>query len=74
MTMVQSSEELIPTRWWQEQPELTNLAPHLARKLIAAGYRTADDIRNAGHEKIRDVDGIGKVGFEEICEWLRSLD
>jgi hypothetical protein len=64
-----------PRWWWDELPnELDGLPEHIARKLVAAGITSADQVRSAGPGKLREVDGIGNVAFADIKQWLRDLD
>lgn len=61
--------------WWQEQrEELTELSDHILNRLIGAGFNTIQDVRNAGPDRLREINGIGNVALEEIRCWLRRLD
>lgn len=71
-TMADKAARINNERWWRN--ELHALNPHLAAKLVDAGFSTADDLRKAGPMKILAAKGIGKVGLEEVREWLCSLD
>lgn len=67
--------ELRPSSWWTEQPaEVTELPDHIALRLVRAGYHTAQQIRDAGPDKLRTIKGIGPVAVTEISIWLRRLD
>jgi NAD-dependent DNA ligase len=50
------------------------LPEHIVDKLVAAGFNTVEDVRAADPKKIRLIEGIGRVAFEEIKTWLQSLD
>jgi uroporphyrinogen-III synthase len=67
-------EPIRAARWWRDEGEFVGLSWHLVDKLHAAGYKTADDLRRAGAQKILEADGIGKVALEEIKTWLCALD
>ena len=64
-----------PDPWRKEQPEeIAELSEHILNRLIGAGFKTVADVRSAGHDKLREIDGIGDVALAEIMNWLRRLD
>ena len=67
--------ELRPSDWWKEQPEeMMALSAHIVDKLANAGITTIGQVREAGPDKLLEIEGIGKVALEEIKTWLRWLD
>jgi ERCC4-type nuclease len=70
-----AKQEFRPREWWKEPPEEINgISPHIIERLVAAGINDIQSVRDAGPTKLLEVEGIGKVAFEEIRTWLRSLD
>jgi len=68
-------ERLRPDHWWQDRPEeVTELSEHILNRLIGAGFHTVAEVRDAGPERLRQIEGIGNVALEEIKNWLRRLD
>jgi hypothetical protein len=63
-------------RWWQDTPhELDGLKKGVIKKMVSAGYLTPQQIREAGPQKLlKEVEGLGKKGLDDIKIWLRSLD
>lgn len=75
MTQITTHHDIRPRDWWKRQPpELGELSGHIVRKLADADITTVEQVREAGPDKLLEIDGIGKVALEEIKEWLRSLD
>jgi hypothetical protein len=62
--------------WWYDTPhELEGLQKGVIKKLVRAGLTTAQQVRDAGPERLlKDVDGLGKKGLDDVKTWLRSLD
>lgn len=71
----QKLNELKPRDWWRVPPEGTpTLSQHIVDKLVAAGISTVEAVKEAGPDKLMQIDGIGKVAMAEIREWLCALD
>jgi hypothetical protein len=64
--------------WWkpgalEHRPELA-LPPRVLAILDNAGITTVEQLKAAGPARLRDLEGIGKLGFDQIVELLRALD
>jgi len=64
--------------WWKEgalehRPELA-LPPRVLTILDNAGITTVEQLKAAGPARLREMEGIGKLGFDQIVELLRALD
>jgi hypothetical protein len=64
--------------WWQEdtldQRSQLALPPRVLAALDNAGIRTVEELKAAGPHRLRKLDGIGKLAFDQIIELLRALD
>jgi hypothetical protein len=64
--------------WWHEsaldQPNAMALPPRVLHRLDKAGIHTVEQLKAAGPHKLRNLDGIGKLAFDQIIELLRALD
>jgi hypothetical protein len=64
--------------WWQEDTldrssDLV-LPTRVIRVLENAGITTVEQLKAAGPHRLRELAGIGKLGFEQIIGLLRALD
>ena len=64
--------------WWKEgalehRPELA-LPTRVLAILDNAGITTVEQLKAAGPTRLRELEGIGKLGFDQIVELLRALD
>jgi len=64
--------------WWKEgaleKPSEFELSTRVLAALDSAGIRTIEELKQAGPRKLRELEGIGKGGFEQIVTLLRALD
>ena len=64
--------------WWKENALGTRSDLELPTRVLVAlenaGITTVEQLRAAGPHKLRDLDGLGKLGFEQIVTLLRALD
>lgn len=64
--------------WWKadalDRRSELELPPRVLHVLDSAGIRTVEDLKAAGPHKLRKLDGIGKLGFEQIVALLRAFD
>jgi hypothetical protein len=64
--------------WWEEealgQRNVMQLPTHVLRILDNAGIRTVEQLKAAGPIKLRELEGIGKLAFDQIVQLLRALD
>ena len=59
--------------YFQEELSLDDvkeLTPHQLELLKGAGYRTAEEVLNAGREKLRQISGLGPKTTEKLLEVL----
>jgi DNA-directed RNA polymerase alpha subunit len=63
--------------WWKEDAldhsELV-LPTRVLRVLESAGITTVEELKAAGPARLRKLEGIGKLGFDQIIAMLRALD
>jgi DNA-directed RNA polymerase alpha subunit len=64
--------------WWKsgaldERSEL-ELPARVLKVLESAGISTVEQLKAAGPQRLRKLEGIGKLGFTQIIELLRALD
>jgi DNA-directed RNA polymerase alpha subunit len=65
------------TDWWKESAPARNeleLPGRVIAALGSAGIHTVAQLRAAGPHKLRKLDHIGKLGFQQIVDLLRALD
>jgi DNA-directed RNA polymerase alpha subunit len=64
--------------WWKadalEQRSELELPTRVLRVLESAGITTVEELKAAGPHRLRELDGIGKLGFQQIIDLLRALD
>jgi len=64
--------------WWKEdslgQRSDLELPTRVLVALENAGITTVEQLRAAGPHKLRELEGLGKLGFEQIVTLLRALD
>lgn len=64
--------------WWKEgaleKPNVLELPTRVMVALENAGITTVEQLKAAGPNKLRELDGVGKGGFEQIVALLRELD
>lgn len=64
--------------WWKEgalgEPNDLELPTRVLVALEHAGIRTVEELKKAGPHKLRELEGLGKGGFEQIVKLLRALD
>ena len=64
--------------WWKsdalDQRSELELPPRVLNVLAGAGIRTVEELKAAGPHKLRKLDGIGKLGFNQIIDLLQALD
>jgi DNA-directed RNA polymerase alpha subunit len=64
--------------WWKEdaldQRSELALPTRVLVILDNAGIRTVEELKAAGPSRLRKLEGIGKLAFEQIIELLRALD
>jgi DNA-directed RNA polymerase alpha subunit len=64
--------------WWKaealEQRNELELPTRVLHVLDNAGIHTVEQLKAAGPHRLRKLEGIGKLGFEQIIALLRALD
>jgi DNA-directed RNA polymerase alpha subunit len=64
--------------WWKadalEQRSELELPTRVLRVLECAGIHTVEQLKAAGPHRLRKLEGIGKLGFDQIIDLLRALD
>lgn len=64
--------------WWNpdalDQPNALELPTRVMAALENAGIHTVEQLKAAGPHKLRELEGVGKGGFDQIIELLRELD
>jgi DNA-directed RNA polymerase alpha subunit len=64
--------------WWKadalEQRSELELPTRVLHVLENAGITTVEELKAAGPHRLRVLDGIGKLGFQQIIDLLRALD
>jgi DNA-directed RNA polymerase alpha subunit len=64
--------------WWKEGAlERRNVLELPTRTLVAlgnAGIHTVEQLRTAGPTRLHNIDGLGKLAFQQIVDLLRELD
>ena len=64
--------------WWKEdaldKPNALELPTRVLVALENAGITTVADLKKAGPHKLRELEGLGRHGFEHIVNLLRALD
>jgi DNA-directed RNA polymerase alpha subunit len=64
--------------WWEadalEQRSELELPTRVLRVLESAGIHTVEQLKAAGPHRLRKLEGIGKLGFDQIIDLLRALD
>jgi DNA-directed RNA polymerase alpha subunit len=64
--------------WWKpgalERPNELELPTRVLVALSNADIHTVAQLRAAGPQRLRELEGIGKLGFSQIVEFLRALD
>ncbi|QIG93848.1 MULTISPECIES: DNA-directed RNA polymerase subunit alpha C-terminal domain-containing protein [unclassified Bradyrhizobium] len=64
--------------WWKEealeQRNELELPTRVLHVLDNAGITTIEQLKAVGPHRLRKLDGIGKLGFEQIITLLRALD
>jgi hypothetical protein len=64
--------------WWKadalEQRSELELPMRVLRVLESAGIATVEQLKAAGPHRLRELEGIGKLGFQQIIDLLRALD
>lgn len=64
--------------WWQEtsldQRSELALPTRVLVALDNAGIRTVEELKAAGPNRLRQLEGVGKLGFQQIVDLLRALD
>jgi hypothetical protein len=63
--------------WWKADAEPRNelaLPSRVLAILDKAGIRTVEELKAAGPRRLRMLDGIGKLAFDQIINLLRALD
>jgi N utilization substance protein A len=61
--------------YYQEElalEDVKELTPHQLELLKGAGYRTAEEVINAGAEKLQEIQGLGPKTVERLLEVLSS--
>jgi hypothetical protein len=65
-------------KWWEEdalgQRNVLQLPTRVLVILDGAGITTVEQLKAAGPLKIRELEGIGKLGFDQIVQLLRALN
>ena len=64
--------------WWKadalEQRSELELPTRVLHVLKNAGITTVEELKAAGPHRLRVLDGIGKLGFQQIIALLQALD
>jgi DNA-directed RNA polymerase alpha subunit len=64
--------------WWKaealEQRSELELPTRVLHVLDNAGITTVEELKAAGPRRLRMLDGIGKLAFDQIINLLRALD
>jgi DNA-directed RNA polymerase alpha subunit len=64
--------------WWKadalEQRSELELPTRVLHVLENAGITTVEELKAAGPHRLRVLDGIGKLGFQQIIALLQALD
>jgi DNA-directed RNA polymerase alpha subunit len=64
--------------WWKadalEQRSDLELPTRVLACLANAGITTVEQLKAAGPHRLRLIEGIGKLGFDQIIDMLRALD
>lgn len=64
--------------WWKEdalgKPNELELPTRVLVALGNAGIHTVEQLKAAGPHRLRQIEHIGKLGFDQIIALLRALD
>jgi DNA-directed RNA polymerase alpha subunit len=62
--------------WWKAPDERNalELPTRVLHVLDNAGITTIEQLKAAGPNRLRKLEGIGKLGFQQIVDLLRALD
>lgn len=64
--------------WWEEKALDTRNPMELPTRVMVAlenaGIHTVADLKRAGPHRLRELDGVGKQGFDMIVELLRAYE
>jgi DNA-directed RNA polymerase alpha subunit len=62
--------------WWKapDQRNALELPTRVLHVLDNAGIHTVEQLKAAGPNRLRKLEGIGKLGFQQIVDLLRALD
>jgi DNA-directed RNA polymerase alpha subunit len=62
--------------WWDDPAHRSELElpTRVLRLLENAGITTVEQLKAAGPHRLRKLDGLGKLAFDQIIELLRALD
>jgi DNA-directed RNA polymerase alpha subunit len=75
---VLAEQAIASDAWWKEdaldQRNELALPKRVLVILDKAGIRTVEELKAAGPSRLRKLEGIGKLAFEQIIELLRALD
>jgi DNA-directed RNA polymerase alpha subunit len=79
MTLSALAEQAVASiEWWKEgaleKPNALELPTRVMVALENAGIHTVEQLKAAGPHRLRELEGVGKGGFEQIIELLRELD
>jgi DNA-directed RNA polymerase alpha subunit len=75
---VLAEEAAASGNWWEEDSLDHRHTLALPTRVLAildqAGIRTVEDLKSAGPTRLRKLEGIGKLAFNQIINLLRALD
>jgi DNA-directed RNA polymerase alpha subunit len=75
-TLAESAHASVP--WWKSdvlgQRSALELPTRVLHILDNAGIHTIEQLKAAGPHKLRKLEGIGKLGFDQIIGLLQALD
>jgi DNA-directed RNA polymerase alpha subunit len=62
--------------WWQQSDQRNEmeLPTRVLHILDNAGITTVEQLKAAGPYRLRELEGIGKLGYQQIIDLLRALD
>jgi DNA-directed RNA polymerase alpha subunit len=64
--------------WWKsgamDERSQLELPARVLKVLEGAGITTVEQLKAAGPARLRKLDGLGKLAFNQIIELLRALD
>jgi DNA-directed RNA polymerase alpha subunit len=64
--------------WWKpealENRSEFELPTRILRILDNAGIETVEQLKAAGPHRLRELEGLGKLGFNQIVDLLQALD